>query len=72
MGKNPKQLVEEEVELLRKKVAELKKEVGPKVEKGKEVFQKGEKEVEDYIKANPMKSVALAFTLGLLIGKMTK
>ena len=41
-----------------------------KFEEGREFVVKEEKEVEIYIKKNPMKSVAVAFMVGLFIGKM--
>ncbi len=72
MGKNPKQIIEEDVELLKKKVNELKNQAGPKIAQGKQFVEKEEKEVEAYIRANPLKSVALAFALGLLLGKLSK
>ncbi|MFA5049808.1 MAG: hypothetical protein WC501_02265 [Candidatus Micrarchaeia archaeon] len=72
MGKNPKQIIEEDVELLKRKVDELKRQAGPKIDQGKQFVAKEEKEVEAYIRANPLKSVALAFTLGLLLGKLSK
>ena len=62
-------------------MAELKKEFGKNLKKGKktladeaemgkEFLMKEEKEIEQYIKKNPFKAVGIAFIVGLLMGRM--
>lgn len=67
-----KDRLQEEVQVLRSKVDSLKRQVGPKLKEGKEFLMKEEKEVEKYVRANPMKSVGVAFALGFLLGRMSK
>lgn len=42
------------------------------IPKGKDMLEKETKELEDFIKKEPLKSVAAAFVFGLLIGKVMK
>ena len=57
---------------LKKKEKKYSKTIKAKAQEGMELFEHEEKEVEKYIKENPMKAVGVAFAVGFLLGKLSK
>jgi ElaB/YqjD/DUF883 family membrane-anchored ribosome-binding protein len=68
--------IELNVDQMKRRIMELEKRVASnvsgKIEHGREVVMEKEHDVEEYIKAHPMKSVGVAFMVGFMLGKATK
>ncbi|MFH2106165.1 MAG: hypothetical protein ABII22_02815 [Candidatus Micrarchaeota archaeon] len=63
-------------EQMKRRIIDLEKKlasnVSSRVAHGREVVMEREHDVEEYVKAHPMKSVGIAFMVGFMLGKATK